>query len=96
MNNANAFIKFENNRLMLSGDLDFVSVMPIWEASLTILPNVTEWVFDLSEIKSVKSAGIALLVEWLRLAKQQNKVVHFQNVPVQLVSIAKACNFSIP
>ncbi len=35
------------------------------------------------------SAGLALLIEWLRLARQRAKTIHFANVPAQIEALAR-------
>ncbi len=39
---------------------------------------------DLSGVSRVDSAGIALLLEWLRLARERGRDVHFTGVPDQV------------
>ena len=52
----------------------------------TPLPRLT---FDLTGVTRVDSAGLALLLEWLREAQRRGKEIHFQNIPAQLAAIAK-------
>jgi phospholipid transport system transporter-binding protein len=46
-------------------------------------------VVDLSGVKESDSAGLALLLEWLRLARQRRRTVRFENLPEQLIALAK-------
>ncbi len=52
----------------------------------TPLPRLT---FDLAGVQRVDSAGLALLLEWLREARRRSKEICFQNIPGQLAAIAK-------
>ena len=52
----------------------------------TPLPRLT---FDLAGVHRVDSAGLALLLEWLREAQRRNKEIRFQNIPEQLAAIAR-------
>lgn len=52
----------------------------------TPLPRLT---FDLAGVRRVDSAGLALLLEWLREARRRGKEILFQNIPGQLAAIAK-------
>jgi phospholipid transport system transporter-binding protein len=52
----------------------------------TPLPRLT---FDLAGVQRVDSAGLALLLEWLREARRRSKEIRFQNIPGQLAAIAK-------
>ncbi len=45
--------------------------------------------FDLAGVQRVDSAGLALLLEWLREAQRRGKEIRFQNIPGQLAAIAK-------
>lgn len=44
---------------------------------------------DLSQVGDSDSAGLALLIEWKRLARQNNGIVTFANMPPQLTSLAR-------
>ena len=44
--------------------------------------------FDLAEVTSCDSAGLVLLLSWMRDAKRDNKVLHFINIPHKLLDIA--------
>ena len=43
---------------------------------------------DLSGVTHADSAGLSLLIEWLRLAKLQGKQLHYVALPVQLSALA--------
>lgn len=44
---------------------------------------------DLSGVTESDSAGLALLLEWLRIARQRKLAVHFANVPAQVAALAR-------
>ncbi|MGD9107789.1 MAG: STAS domain-containing protein [Gammaproteobacteria bacterium] len=44
---------------------------------------------DLSQVTCSDSSGLALLVEWQRLAAQHKKTIIFKNLPSQLFNMAK-------
>ena len=44
---------------------------------------------DLANVPEGDSAGLALLIEWLRLAKQRRQTIHFKNVPPQIAALAR-------
>ncbi|HEX4045988.1 MAG TPA: STAS domain-containing protein [Gammaproteobacteria bacterium] len=82
-----------DNKFTLSGELNFTNVMSVYQQSLDYLnasittSNIT---VDFSQLHASNSAAIALMVAWLQLAQQQNKQLHFQQVPAGLLSIIKA------
>jgi phospholipid transport system transporter-binding protein len=88
---SEATIKFENDRLMVSGDLDFISVVNLWNDSLPLFNSHSELNFDFLNVNSSNSAGLSLLIEWMKLARKTHKKIKFSNVPSQLVSIARVC-----
>ena len=44
---------------------------------------------DLGGVTESDSAGLALLIEWLRVGRQRNQRFHFGNVPKQLTALAR-------
>jgi phospholipid transport system transporter-binding protein len=46
---------------------------------------------DLAGVTRADSAGLALLVEWLRESEIAGNSIEFVNVPAQLLSIARVC-----
>ncbi len=72
----------------LSGELSFQTVTPL-------LNEITKnchfpKTINLEQVSRSDSAGLALLVEILRLAHQNQQTVHFSNPPLQLQQIAQA------
>ncbi|MBF6309145.1 STAS domain-containing protein, partial [Nocardia farcinica] len=45
--------------------------------------------FDLQAVTRSDSAGLALLVEWMQFARQQDRKLSFRNLPDQLRDIAR-------
>jgi phospholipid transport system transporter-binding protein len=85
-----ADIIFQNNKFLISGDLDFSNVMLVYAKSLPQLEASSAWEFDFSSLKSSDSSGLALIIEWLKLAKRSNKSIQFTHLSPDLISIAKA------
>ena len=54
-----------------------------------ILKTPKRLIFDLSGVDKVDSAGLALLIELLHLAKINQKELQFTNLPQQLFALAK-------
>lgn len=83
-----AHITTDNGRLIVSGQLNFSTTKTLWQASLPLLNELTEWHFDLAKVVSSNSAGVALLIEWLKYAKRSKKIISFTRIPQQLQTIA--------
>ncbi|MCW8830767.1 MAG: STAS domain-containing protein, partial [Gammaproteobacteria bacterium] len=45
---------------------------------------------DLAEVTDSNSAGLALLLEMVRVTKSQNKTINFKNLPEQISIVASA------
>ena len=74
----------------LSGKVTFATVPAVWrESEAMFISPANELSVDLAEVAHADSAGLALLVEWLRSARQLKKTIHFKQVPEQLHSIAR-------
>ncbi|VVC76115.1 hypothetical protein AQUSIP_14200 [Aquicella siphonis] len=85
-----ADIMIENHHLVVTGDLQFANVMLVYQKSLQQISSCHELVFDFSRLQSSDSSGLALMVEWIRLARQQNKKIRFEHLSEDILSIAKA------
>lgn len=79
---------FTNDHLVVSGDLNFKTVVNLWDESLPLLAKHNELCIDLAKVTSANSAALTLLLEWLKYARRENKSITFKNIPSQLLSIA--------
>jgi len=86
---ALANISEENNRLVVSGVLNFITVVTLWQQSLPLLAAQRELQIDLSNVTAANSGGLALLLEWLKYAKKMQKSISFIQMPKQLQSMAQ-------
>jgi len=48
---------------------------------------------DLNQVTSSDSAGLALLIEWLKFAENKNIKLLFDNIPEQLLALARLGGF---
>jgi len=81
-----------DHRVYIKGELSFSSVSALLRESDEVFATILPLTIDLSAVELSDSAGLALLVHWIRTAKNQNKAICFHNVPRQLMMIAKASN----
>lgn len=89
-----ANVEFSQNALHVSGELNFATVMKLWNKSLAWLRNAKEISIDLAAVTHSNGAGLALLVEWMRYASANQKKISFKNIPENLLSIAKVSGIS--
>ena len=78
-----------DERLVMQGELDFTTVVRLREAVQPLLGSGNDVRIDLQGITRSDSAGLALLVEWMRAAQRLGKPIQFLNIPAQMLAIAR-------
>jgi phospholipid transport system transporter-binding protein len=78
-------------RFRVSGVLDASTAAGVLEESEPRFAQTQESQIqmDLGGVGDSDSAGLALLIEWMRMAKQAGKQIHFANVPAQIEALAR-------
>ncbi len=74
---------------LIHGEMSFSSVNQLLIDSQACFKSSSMVVFDLAGVQQADSAGVALLVEWFKLAKQQQKPLQFLNIPLQMRAIVE-------
>lgn len=74
----------------LSGDLNFQTVTVLLKEITLNCQHGFPKTINLEQVSRADSAGLALLIEIMRLAHQKQQVIHFSNPPPQLQRIAQA------
>ena len=72
----------------VSGALTFETVPALAHDSASVLSGGGDINLDLQGISHADSAGLALLIEWMRTARAQEKGIVFKNVPPQMLAMA--------
>lgn len=73
--------------LKVSGELTFSSVSALLTESTGYFESQDELRVDLGTVSHSDTAGVALLVEWMRMAKQREAQLSFSNIPEQMWAI---------
>lgn len=73
----------------VSGVLDAATAADVLEQSESAFAQAPQIEVDLGGVGESDSAGLALLIEWLRIARQAGKKIHFANVPAQIEALAR-------
>ena len=82
-------VQRNHGNIELAGVLDHVSVA-------SVLAQSADWftgdavVIGLQGVSHSNSAGLALLLEWQKIARQKQVSIQYHNVPEQLLIIARA------
>ena len=71
------------------GILDASTVTGILEESSRKFAGHSSVTIDLSLVKESDSAGLALVLEWLRLTRIAGGKIYFQDVPQQIMALAR-------
>ena len=89
---ANAqLVENDDGSWLLQGELGFSSVSAVLEHAGVNMLAKKQLTVDLRDVTRADSAGLALLVEWLRESELAGNSIEFVNVPAQLLSIARVC-----
>jgi phospholipid transport system transporter-binding protein len=83
------FEVLEGDHARVSGVLHFSTVTALLRAGVEAIGNGRAAVIDLSGVKESDSSGLALLIEWLSVAKSKNLTLRFENIPAQLHQLAR-------
>lgn len=78
----------EQGQIQVAGELSFATVKKVLSESSAVFESVKDLNIDLAAVTRSDSAGIALLMDWMRTAKNTNKQIAFHNIPAQMLAIA--------
>lgn len=76
-------------RFACKGELSFASVSYALKVCDPAFRSGAELMFDLARVVRADSAGVALLIEWLKRAEQKGASLRFAHVPEQVRAIAR-------
>jgi phospholipid transport system transporter-binding protein len=76
-------------RSRLTGPLTFDTVPQLLQQKPQLFADGGTVELDLAGVERSDSAGLALLVSWVRQARQHGGAITFLNVPDQLIGLAK-------
>lgn len=78
---------------VIDGDLTFASIDKKTVKSFDFLKSTKQVTIDLSQVACTDSAGLALMIEWIKYAHQHKTQLRFKNIPEQLRNLAKLSGF---
>lgn len=76
-------------QLALSGPLVFSTASELLDVSRGLFATSSAISIDLGGVTKVDSAGLALLLEWLRWGSAEGRTVRFTALPEKLLAIAR-------
>ena len=84
-----SFEVLDGDRSRVSGWLHFTTVRALLAAGVAAINNGKAAAIDLAGVTGSDSAGLALLIEWLSVAKSAGRALRFENIPSQLQQLAR-------
>jgi phospholipid transport system transporter-binding protein len=79
-------------RFCLEGVLDFGTVTRLAASGSDFLKRDARVDIDLAGVQAANSAGLALLLEWLDMARERGVSLTYRNLPESLLRIAAVSN----
>lgn len=80
-------------RFMVDGDLTFATINKQTVKSFAFLTATKLITIDLAGVANIDSAGLALVIEWIKYTRQHRTQIVFKNIPEQLLNLAKLSGF---
>jgi phospholipid transport system transporter-binding protein len=75
-------------RSRVIGSLEFATVARLLPLGTAAIEGGHAAVIDLGGVTDSDSAGLALLIEWLSVAMEGKRSLHYENMPAQLRQLA--------
>ena len=92
--NIDCFESGDDGGFVLHCDLTFATVNEVLSESLPLFSGQTSICIDLKDVGESDSAGLALLIEWVSWARENNCDLRFENIPQQLRTMAEISEVS--
>ncbi len=74
----------------VSGELVFDTVPALLDQGRALFDgDAADVELDFNGVTRADSAGVALLIEWMRMAHRRHRNIAFRNVPDQMIAIAR-------
>jgi phospholipid transport system transporter-binding protein len=84
-----AFEVLEGDRSRVTGSLHFTTVSALLPLGVAAIDSGHAAAIDLAGVTASDSSGLALLIEWLSVAKAATRTLRYENIPSQLQQLAR-------
>jgi phospholipid transport system transporter-binding protein len=78
---------------VVNGDLTFATIDKQTVKSFDFLNTTKLATIDLGHVTCTDSAGLALMIEWIKYTRHNKIQLRFKNIPKQLHNLAKLSGF---
>lgn len=82
-------INEEAGRFAVEGELTFSAMDKKTVSSFAFLAAGKQITLDFGKVGNADSAGLALMLEWIKQARSKRVQLRFRNIPDQLLNLAK-------
>ena len=86
-------IKQGTGHFVIDGDLTFATIDQQTIKSFSFLKAAKKVIIDLGRVSCTDSAGLALMIEWIKYSRDNRTLLSFKNIPEQLLNLAKLSGF---
>jgi phospholipid transport system transporter-binding protein len=83
------FEELAGDRARVEGSLDFATVAHLLRKGSIAIGAGRAAVIDLIGVTDSDSSGLALLIEWLSVARQAGRALRYENLPALLLQLAR-------
>jgi len=87
-NGIATFESLEGERARIVGSLEFATVAKLLPLGTAAIEGGHAAVIDLAGVTDSDSSGLALLIEWLSIAKASQHALRYENMSAQLHQLA--------
>lgn len=94
MSNIN-IISQGQGAFIIDGNLTFATIDKKTVKSLGFIASAQQVIIDLSRVTNIDSAGLALIIEWLKYARLNDVQLLLDNTPEQLIKLATLSGFDL-
>ena len=84
----------KENVVMVSGELSFSTVKPLYEQISSIFSSVNKFTVDLQGVNHCDSASVVLLLGIVKYASQEHASIMFTNIPEPMQILINLYNLS--
>lgn len=81
----------DHPKCLINGVLDFTTARQMLDTVAVHINDNASLDIDLAGVTSANSAGLALLIEWLAIARRSEHIVTFHHIPDGLRQLAGVC-----
>jgi len=83
------FAQVRTDVYRIDGKLTYSTVSSVMNKGLIAFDQSAKCQIDLAGVTQADSAGLSLIVEWVKYAKSKNITLDFVNVPEQMKALSK-------